>query len=152
MSGGWLRLGSAFGIGLAVSLWLYPVVAGPTVQRLRLERDQAQTRLEALQTEVDQLRAQQQKQPAPCTIRRVVVEIDGADQRVSLEVGRRLQKELAPRFTGRQAEAVSFLLLYGEYQGRQLEVDGLRYQLEVRAVVIGPELALYGWLQPMASR
>lgn len=143
------RLLAAFAIGVAVAIWLFPVLAGPRVQRLRLERDGALAQVEALQAEVVKLKEAARKRPEHCEVQRARAEMDGPDQRVGLEAGRRIQKELAGEQIGRRIEDISFLLLYSRYQGQLMEIDGVLYQVEVKALSIGPELTLYGRLQPV---
>lgn len=143
------RLLAAFTTGLAVAIWLFPVIAGPRVQQLRLERDQAMARVEALQAEVVKLKEADRKQPGQAVVLRARAEVEAPDQRVALEAGHRIQKELAEEQVGRRIEEISFLLLYSRYQGRLLAIDGIRYQVTVRALVIGPEVALYGEVHPV---
>ncbi|MFZ5814783.1 MAG: hypothetical protein ACOY93_05725 [Bacillota bacterium] len=146
------RLLAAFATGVAFAIWLFPVIAGPRVQRLRLERDEALTKVEALQAEVVKLKEAQRKQPLQCEVLRARAEMEGPDQRVGLEAGRRIQKELADEQVGRRIDDISFLMLYGRYQGRLMEIDGILYQIEVRALTIGPEVTLYGRLVPVEER
>jgi hypothetical protein len=143
------RLLAAFATGAAVSIWLLPAIAGPTVQRLRLERDGALAQVELLQAEVVKLKEAERKRPAQFEVLRVRAEMEGPDRRVGLEAARRLQKELAAEQVGRRVADISFLLLYGKYQGRLMEIDGVLYQIEVKALVIGQELVLYGRLRPV---
>lgn len=144
-----LPLLAAFAMGFAVAIWLLPVMAGPTVQRLRLERDAALAQVEALEAEVAKLESAERKRPVVCQIARARAEIHGPDERVGLEAARRIQKELAAEQIGRQLENVSPLILYGRYNGRLMEIDGVLYQLGVQAVMIGPDLVLLGRLEPI---
>ena len=132
-----LPLLAAFAMGFAIAIWLLPVMAGPTVQRLRLERDAALARVEELEAEVAKLQAAERRRPVVCQIARVRAEIYGPDERVGLEAARRIQKELAAEQIGRQLENVSPLILYGRYQGRLMEIDGVMYQLGVQVLMIG---------------
>lgn len=143
------RLLSAYTVGLATAIWLFPVIAGPRVQQLRLERDDLLTRVELLQTEVVKLKEAERKRPVQFEVLRARAEIEATDQRVGLEAGRRLQKELLNEQVGRRVEDISFLILFGRYHGRLMEIDGVLYQLEVKAMVIGQELTLYGRVQPV---
>lgn len=140
-----MRLAATFALGCAVALWLLPIIAGPMVQRLRLERDEALARVEMLEAEVSKLQAAERR-PVVCAITRARSEIEGPDERVGLEAARRIQKELAAEQIGRQLDNVSFLILYGRYHGRLMEIDGVTYQLEVQGLSVGPELALFGRL------
>jgi hypothetical protein len=140
------RLLAAFATGLATAIWLFPVMAGPQIQRLRLERDQALARTEELEEQLAKLKEAGEGGSTPYDVQRVRAEIDGPDERVGLEAERRLQKELA-RLLGRRVESVSAVGLYTRHQGRLMEIDGLLYQLEVRTITIAPELSLYGELQ-----
>lgn len=153
MSGwaGATRLAAAFALGCAVMIWLLPVIAGPGVQRLRLERDEALARVEMLEAEIAKLQAAERK-PVVCEINRARAEIEGPDERVGLEAARRIQKELAAEQIGRQLDNVSFLILYGRYQGRLMEIDGVTYQLHVQGLAIGPELALFGRLSQVDGK
>ncbi len=144
-----LPLMASFAMGFAVAIWLLPVLAGPTVQRLRLERDACLAEVEALEAEVAKLESAERKRPVVCTIQRVRAEIDGPDERVGLEAARRIQKELAAEQIGRQLENVSPVILYGRYNGRLMEIDGVTYQLSVQALMIGPELVLLGRVEPV---
>lgn len=151
----WVRAGrliSAFTVGMAVAIWLFPVIAGPRVQRLRLERDQAISKVEALQAEVVKLKQAERKQSVECEVRRARAEMEGPDDRVGLEAGRRIQKELSDEQIGRRIDDISFLMLYSRYHGQLMEIDGILYQVEVRAVAIGPELTLYGKLKSVEER
>jgi len=98
---------------------------------------------------VAKLQAAERKRPVVCQIARARAEIEGPDERAGLEAARRIQKELAAEQIGRQLENVSFLILYGRYNGRLMEIDGVMFQLEVKGLAIGPELALYGRLTPV---
>jgi hypothetical protein len=144
-----IRLLCAFLIGGACAFSLLPLVAGPTVQRLRLERDEARGRAETLEAEVSKLKvALQRKQSAP-TVRHVSLVVDGPDHRVVVEAERRLTKELTEQYAGRPIEDISPFLLTRRVQGELLTIDGVRYQLKVELVVLGPEIALYGVLAPL---
>lgn len=143
------RLLASFAVGLAAAIWLFPVIAGPRVQQLRLERDDALSRVEMLQAEVVKLKEAERKRPVHCEVGRARAEMEGPDQRVGLEAARRIQKELADEQVGRRVEDISFLILYGRYHGRLMEIDGVLYQVEVKAVSIGPELTLYGRMAPV---
>lgn len=144
------RLTAAFTLGLASAIWLFPVIAGPRVQQLRLERDEAITRVDALEAEVVKLKEAERTRCADqCEVRRAGAQIDGPDQRVGLEAGRRIQKELADEQVGRRIDDISFLMLYSRFHGRLMEIDGILYQLEVKALTIGPEVTLYGRLGPV---
>lgn len=144
-----LPLLASFAMGFAVAIWLLPVMAGPTVQRLRLERDFCLARVETLEAEVARLEQAERRRPVVCQVARVRAEIEGPDERVALEAARRIQKELAAEQVGRQLENVSPVILYGRYHGRLLEIDGITYQLWVQVLLIGPELALLGRVEPV---
>lgn len=146
------RLGAAFMTGVACALWLFPIMAGPSIQQLRLERDAAQARAKTLETEVRKLSESLQKRPSGPVVRRVVVQIEGPDNRVVLEGERRLQTQLAELYAGRPIEDVSAFILGRRLQGHLLEIDGVRYQFTVELIIVGPELAVYGVLRPMTAR
>ncbi|MFZ5828381.1 MAG: hypothetical protein ACOY94_29110 [Bacillota bacterium] len=146
------RLLSAFAIGVAAAIWLFPVIAGPRVQQLRLERDEAISKVEALQAEVVKLKEAERKRSVGCEVRRARAEMEGPDDRVGLEAGRRIQKELSAEQIGRRIDDISFLMLYTRYHGQLMEIDGILYQVEVKGVAIGPELTLYGKLKPVEER
>ncbi len=145
------RLMAAFAVGVATAIWLFPVIAGPKVQQLRLERDEALAKVEALQDEVVKLKEAERKRPGQSEVLRARAEIEGPDQRVGLEAGRRIQKELSDEQIGRRIDDISFLLLYSRYHGRLMEIDSILYQVEVKALVIGPELTLYGRVKPVSE-
>lgn len=146
-----LRLGAAFMLGVACALWLFPVLAGRQIQQLRIERDEAIAQVEVLRKQVAQLEETERKQQGGQVIKRAHAHIEGPnkDRRVALEVERRLQKRLSER-EGDQVAEVSFLILYSQFQGSLFEVDGVVYQLEVKALAIGPDLVLYGWITPIS--
>ncbi len=144
-----LPLLASFAMGFSVAIWLLPVLAGPTVQRLRLERDFCLAQVETLEAEVAKLQSAERRRPVVCQVARVRAEVDGPDERVGLEAARRIQKELAAEQVGRQLENVSPVLLYGRYNGRLMEIDGVTYQLSVQALLIGPELMLLGRVEPV---
>lgn len=146
------RLLAVFALGIATAVWIFPVIAGPRVQRLRLERDEARSMAEALQAEVVKLKEAERKRTVQCEVRRARAEMEGPDERVGLEAGRRIQKELADEQIGRRIDDISFLMLYSRYHGRLMQIDGILYQVEVRALAIGPEMTLYGALKPVAER
>lgn len=138
------RLLAAFLLGLACAVWLVPAVAGPLVQRLRLERDQARAEAEELRADVNRLQeAERKKQAKKPVVRRARALIEGPDQRVALEVERRLQQQLAPQ-VGRPVEEISFMLLYASLHGSIMTIDGVLYRISVRTIVIGQELTVYG--------
>lgn len=139
---------AAFLLGAACALWLLPVLLGPRMQQLRLERDGARAEAEALRGEVLTLKEALQRNQARPLVKRAQVEIHGADDRVRVEVERRLQRQLQESQVGRPIDDISPVLLLSRLQGREslLEVDGVRYQLEAKLLVIGPEIRLYGEL------
>lgn len=148
---GALRLAAAFMLGMACALWLFPVLAGRTVQELRLARDREQARAGALATELQQMRDAENRRQSGSVVKRTHAHVEGPDkdQRVALEVERRLQKRLAEH-EGRPVGEISFLLLYSKFQGNLFEVDGVLYQLDVKAVaLVGPDLTLYGVIVPV---
>ncbi|MDF2629129.1 MAG: hypothetical protein K0R39_2960 [Symbiobacteriaceae bacterium] len=146
------RLGAAFMTGVACALWLFPVLAGPAVQQLRLDRDAARARAETLETEVRTLKESLQKRPSGLVVRRITVQIEGPDARVVVEGERRLQTQLTELYAGRPIDDISAFILNRRLQGHLLEIDGVRYQFTVELVIIGPELAVYGVLRAMTSR
>lgn len=141
-----VRLAAAFLTGAACALWLFPLLAGPTIQKLRLERDSARGEVETLKTEVRKLKDSLQRPKTGPTVTQVVVQFEGPDRRVVVESERRLQKQLAEQYAGRNIDDVSPFLMARRIQGQLLEIDGLRYQVDVELVVVGPELAVYGVL------
>src|SRR5690606_9736204 len=72
-----LPLLASFAMGFAVAIWLLPVMAGPTVQRLRLERDFCLARVETLEAEVARLEQAERRRPVVCQVARVRAEIEG---------------------------------------------------------------------------
>lgn len=143
----WTQLGAVFMLGIACSFGLFPILMGPQIQRLRLERDQAFAEADALRTEILKLREAQQKQPDHPTVRRVRVMLDGSGERVLLEAERRIQKLLQEE-VGRRIDDISSLLIMQKFQGKgsELQIDGVTYYLEIKVLVIGPEISLYGVL------
>lgn len=141
-----IRLLAAFLTGAACSLWLFPLLAGPAVQELRLQRDGARARAETLETEVRKLKETLQNRQGRPVVKRVTVQVEGPDPRVVLEAERRLQKQLMEQYAGRALDDISSFLLARRLQGHILEIDGLRYQFDVELVVVGPELAVSGIL------
>jgi len=135
--------------GVACSLWLFPVLAGPAVQSLRLERDEARGRVETLETEVRKLKESLQSRQSSPAVKRIYVQVEGPDDRVVLEAERRLKKQLTEQYAGHAVDDISSFLLARRLQGGILEIDGLRYQLDLDLVVVGPELAIYGVLNPV---
>lgn len=146
-----LRLGTAFALGVACALWLFPVIAGPRMQELRLARDKAEQEAESLREEVAKLKQAAQNQQWQPRVSRARVEVEAPDQRVAVEAKRRLHKELT-QLVGRPLDDISFLLLYTRLQGALMVIDGVKYRLEVKAIVIAPELRLYGGLSPVKSQ
>ena len=146
MRPGLLRLGAIFLLGFACALWLLPLVAGPEVQRLRLQRDQARGRVEALEAEVKKLKETQQQGRARPKVERVKVQVEGADERVALEAERRLTKQLAGLYVGRDLDDVDSFLLARRVQGLLLEIDGVQYQFQLQLLLVARELAVYGEL------
>lgn len=143
------RLGAAFMIGIACAFWALPLFAGPTVQRLRLERDTARARVEVLEREVAKLKTALQRKQGTATVRGVHVTVDGPDHRVVLEAERQLQADLTEQYAGRPVDDISPFLLTRRVQGQILTIDAVRYQFQVELVVVGPELSLYGVLVPV---
>ena len=143
----WTQLGAVFMLGIACSLLLFPILMGPQIQRLRLERDQALSEADALRTEILKLREAQAKQPDHPTVRRVRVVLDGPGERVLLEAEKRVQKSLNDEI-GRRIDDISSLLVLQKFQGKgsEMQIDGVTYYLEIKVLVIGPEIALYGVL------
>lgn len=145
------RLAAAFALGVACAIWVTPLLLGPRMQQLRLERDEAAAQLEALQTELARLRAEAgQRQQVP-TVGRVRVELTGADRRALLEAERRIGQQLSEGQVGRPIDQVRAMLVYGMLQGTDWAIDGVRYHLNIRFLVIGPELILYGELAPLTE-
>lgn len=147
-----VRLGAAFMTGMACALWLFPIIAGPAVQQLRLDRDAARARAETLQTEVRKLKESLQKRPSGPVVRRIAVQIEGPDERVVVEGERRLQTQLTELYAGRPIDDINAFILSRRLQGHILEIDGVRYQFSVELIIVGPELAVYGVLRPMTAR
>jgi len=143
------RLGAAFMLGIACALWLLPVVFGPRMQALRLERDEAWGKVELLESEVRKLKESHQSRQAGVVVRRIHVQLEGAGDRVVLEAERRLQKQLAEQYMGRRAEEITVLLLTRRLQGLILQIDGVGYQLDVELLAVGPELGVYGTIAPL---
>lgn len=136
-------------LGVACALWLLPVIVGPQLQQLRLDRDRWMARAQTLEAEVKKMQAAASRHRSGPVVTRARVELQVPDERVALEAQRRLQAQLTAEAVGRPVEAVSPLLLYSRLQGAVLTVDGVRYQLEVRLLSVGAELALFGVLQPL---
>jgi hypothetical protein len=143
------RLGAAFMLGVTCSLWLFPVVFGPQVQGLRLQRDEARVRAERLEGEIAKLKESLQSQQGHPSVKRVQVQIEGPDHRVVLEAERRIAKQLTEQYAGRPIDDISSFLLARRVQGSIQEIDGVRYQLDVELMIVGPELSLYGVLAPV---
>jgi hypothetical protein len=144
------RLGAAFMLGVACALWLFPVIAGPGMQRLRLERDRAGARAESLQAEVNRLTEAERKRQKVPVVRRTRVDLRAPDERVKLEASRRIQKALAAE-VGRPVDDISPLLLYTDLQGTDLRIDGVRYRLDIRFMSVGAELAVSGQISPIKN-
>lgn len=141
------RLAAAFMVGAASSLWLFPVIVGPRIQQLRMERDEARVEVESLKGQVEQLKeAERQRQGRP-VIKRIAPHLEG-DQRVVMEAQRRLQQELKPQI-GRPIDNLQPLELFAKLQGSYMEIDGVLYRLELRAVAISAEIALFGEVAPV---
>ncbi|HWI66475.1 MAG TPA: hypothetical protein VNT75_31995 [Symbiobacteriaceae bacterium] len=143
------RLVASFLTGMAVALWLFPLLAGPAIQELRLERDAARGQVENLETEVRKLKEGLQKQQKSPVVRSVRMQVEGPDPRVVLEAERRLQKQLTEQYAGRPIDGISAFLLTRRLQGTILDIDGVRYQFDVELVVLGPELTIFGVLNPV---
>ncbi|HEY8347574.1 MAG TPA: hypothetical protein VIL07_09925 [Symbiobacteriaceae bacterium] len=146
-----LRLLAVFALGVACGLWVTPLLVGPRMQQLRLERDEAAARVEALEAEVTRLRELARQHRQVPTVNRVRVELTGADRRTLLEAERRLTQQLSERQVGRPVDQVSAMMVYGMLQGTDWTIDGVRYNLDIRFMVIGPELTLYGQLTPVGQ-
>jgi hypothetical protein len=142
------RLAAAFALGTACAIWLFPVMLGPRVQQLRLERDALATRVEALQAEVLRLKEDERKRQQVPLVRRTRVEMRAPDERVRLEAVRRLQKALAGQ-VGRPVDDISPYLLYTDLQGTDMQIDGVRYRLDIRFMAISSELTLVGQITPV---
>ncbi len=144
------RLAAAFLLGAACALWLFPVLAGRQIQQLRLQRDEAQARAGRLEGEVAKLKEAERKRQSGLVVQRTRAHIEAPDKekRVALEVEGQLQKRLS-EYERRPVSEVSFLMLYANFQGNLFEVDGVLYQLDVKAVAIGTELILYGMIAPV---
>lgn len=145
------RMVAAFTLGLACAIWLLPVMAGPSMQRITLERDEYRKRAEALEAQVAKLKeaqakAQDRSEPV---VQKVKVHLEGADHRVVVEAERRLEKQLSQQYMGRPLNDVEPFLLTRRVQGSLLEIDGVRYQLDVDLLTVWPDLALYGVLEPL---
>ncbi|HWI51939.1 MAG TPA: hypothetical protein VNT01_07345 [Symbiobacteriaceae bacterium] len=143
------RLIAAFSIGFACALWLFPLLAGPTIQDLRLQRDEARGRVDTLETEVQKLQESLKNRQGRLVVKLITVQVEGPDERVILEAERRLKKQLTEQYAGRALDDISAFLLNRRLQGLILEIDGIRYQFSVELVVVGPELAVYGVLHPV---
>lgn len=142
------RLTAAFLTGMACALWLFPVIAGPRVQQLRNERDEAADQVKTLQLEVEKLRETSNKRNAPPNIKAITLRLDAPDDRVRLEAQNQLKKELT-RQVGRALDEVSPELIHSQLQGRLMRIDGLMYQLDIKFVAVSSELRLYGELVPL---
>lgn len=146
------RLGAAFMTGAACALWLFPIIAGPSIQQLRLDRDAVRARAETLETEVRKLKESLQKRQSGPVVRRITIQIEGPDNRVVVEGERRLRTQLTELYAGRPIDDVSAFILNRRLQGQILVIDGVRYQFTVELIIVGPELAVYGVLRPMTAR
>jgi hypothetical protein len=144
------RLGAVFMLGVASAFWLFPVIAGPGVQKLRLKADRAEAQAESLQAEVKRLKEAERKRQQVPMVRRTRVDLRAPDERVKLEAIRRLQKELADQ-VGRPVDDISPLLLYTDLQGTDMRIDGVRYRLDIRFMSVGAELALSGQIAPVKN-
>lgn len=138
-------------LGVSCSLWLFPIIAGPRVQQLRLQRDAALGQVEKLEAEVAKLKESLQKRQGNPSVKEIHVQVEGPDHRVVLEAERRLAKQLTEQYAGRAIDDISPFLLARRVQGSIQEIDGVRYQIDVDLVVVGPELSLYGTLAPVKS-
>lgn len=145
------RLAAAFALGAACAIWAMPLLLGPRMQQLRLERDEAAARAEALQDEVARLKEEDRLRQQVPTVSRVRVELTGADRRTLLEAERRMVQQLSEAQVGRPIDQVSAMLVYGLLQGTDWNIDGVRYNLNIRFLVIGPELILYGELSRLTE-
>lgn len=143
------RMAASFSLGLACAVWLLPVLAGPAMQRITLERDEYRKRAEALEAQVAKLKEARAQDRTVPVVQKVKVQIEGADHRVVVEAERRLEKQLSQQYMGRSLDDVDPFLLTRRVQGSLLEIDGVRYQLNVALLTVWPELALYGVLDPL---
>lgn len=142
------RLAAAFLIGAACALWLFPVIAGPQVQQLRIERDEARSTVESLEAELAKLRETAEKRQGRPVVKGVTVLLEGPDQRVRVEAETRLEKELAP-MVGLPVDEAAPMLLYSRLQGRMIRIDGLLYYLDLKWMSLGARLEVYGILKPV---
>lgn len=135
-------------IGAACALWLFPVLAGPRVQQLRLERDGARAEVEALRNEISHLRKISAEGRGAPLVKRVSAVVDGPDRRVTLEAEQLLKRELAAH-VGRAVEEVSPVLIYSRLHGRLLTIDGIDYTMEIRLLTLSTDLRAYAVLRPI---
>jgi len=142
-----MRLAAAFLLGIACSLWLLPVLVGPRIQELRLERDEALARVKGLEEEAARLKASLKTKQTGPVVKHVDVQLTGADRRVLLEAERRIQKELSATYVGRGVEEVVPFVLARRVQGDIYTIDGVRYQLQVSLIAVGSTVAIYGELE-----
>lgn len=149
LRGGAARFGATFMLGVACALWLMPLLAGPVVQRLRLDRDEALKRAETAEEQVRKLKEALESRQGSPGVQRVQVQLEGPDHRVVLEAERRVQKQLTSQYAGRPIDDVSPFLVARRLQGTILEIDGVKYQLDIEVLAVGPELAVYGVLKPL---
>lgn len=145
------RLLAAFLTGVACALWLFPLLAGPAIQELRLDRDAARGQVETLETEVRKLKESLQKHQKSPVVRGVRLQVEGPDPRVVLEAERRLQKQLTEQYAGRPIDQISAFLLTRRLQGTILDIDAVHYQFDVELVVLGPEMTIFGVLRKVAG-
>lgn len=148
-----MRLAAVFMLGVACAIWLFPLLAGPQMQQLRLDRDKAAAEAESLRGEVLKLKEALQERQVRPLVKRARAEISGVDERVRLAVERQLQQEMHESQVGRPLDDISPVLLLSRLQGKKslMEVDGVQYQLDVKLLVVGPELILYGELFPVKA-
>jgi hypothetical protein len=138
---------SAFILGMAAALWLFPILVGPQMQRLRIERDRSVDEVQSLRSELVKLKEAQRSPQWRPVIKVAEVKLEGeVGDRVLLEAQKRVKKELTEHYVGRPLDDVSDLMLFAKFQGREWEIDGVRYRLEIRVVTIRAELTLYGIL------
>lgn len=142
------RLAAAFLIGAACALWLFPVIAGPRVQQLRIDRDEARSAVESLEAELAKLREAAETRQGRPVVKGVVVVLEGPDQRVRLEAENRLEKELTST-VGLPVDDAAPMLLYSRLQGRMIRIDGILYYLDLKWMALGSKLEVYGVLTPV---
>ncbi|MCG0238488.1 MAG: hypothetical protein L6E13_04330 [Firmicutes bacterium] len=136
------RLVAALCLGALLGAGGASLGAGRTVQRLRLERDQALAELDATRKELRALQESVRTQGRGPRVQEVAVRVfDAPDDRVRVEMQRRLERELTG-LVGRRLEELDPAPVVWRLQRATWEVDGRMYRAEVLTVAIWTRLAL----------